>query len=371
MARRHGRRMRHELATSPQRHGLPSSGCAGPGAGRRRRRAGWGAAPLGSEVGAVAWQKVLPGGRTLCGRGGPFAFWARLASPERLLVYFEGGGLCWDYRSCAPAAALFKDRVTDAEDPVRRGAGILNLGDRRNPFRGWSVLYVPSCTGDLHAGDSTQTYRSADGPTVTINHRGYANASAALDWIFQRVPRPERVVVTGCSAGSVGSILHAPRIIERYSTARVAQLGDSLGYLFSGPTDLRLWQTDEHLPNWIPEVRAIPPGRFTMPRFYVAVATYYPKVTFAQVNFRRDAVQRAYFEAAGGRPPDFDRALLGNLSAIRAGTPNFRSCLLDGSSHCALPTGDFYRLRSGGIALRDWVTDLAAGRDVPNLSPRN
>lgn len=318
---------------------------------------------------AVAWQQVRPGNRTLCGSGGPFAFWARLASPERLLIYFEGGGFCWDYRSCLPAASLFKDQVTDKENPRLHGKGILDLTDHRNPFHDWSVLYVPSCTGDLYAGDSTRTYRSADGRTLTVHHRGHVNASAALDWIFQRVPRPDRVVVAGCSAGSVGSILHAPQIIERYPDARVAQLGDSLGYLFGEPGDLRPWRAHTLLPDWIPAVRALRPGQFTMPRFYDAVAAYYPRSTFGQVNFRQDAVQRAYFVAAGGRPEDFDQALLGNLAEIRAGTPNFRSCLLEGSDHCALPSETFYRVRSGGIALRDWVADLAAGRDVPDLPP--
>jgi hypothetical protein len=318
---------------------------------------------------AVAWQQVRPGGGTLCGRGGPFAFWARLASQERLLVYFEGGGFCWDYRSCAPAASLFKDRVTDSENPALHGQGILDLTHPDNPFRDWSVLYVPSCTGDLFAGAGTRTYRSADGRTVSVHHRGHVNASAALAWIFHRVPRPNRVVVAGCSAGSVASILHAPRIIERYPDARVAQLGDSLGYLFSNAGDLRAWRAAARLPDWIPAVRALGRERFTMPGLYHAVAGRYPTSTFAQVNFRRDAVQRAYFEAAGGRPEDFDRALLGNLAKIHAGTPNFRSCLLDGSDHCALPSDGFYRLRSGGTNLRDWVADLAEGRDVPDRSP--
>jgi len=324
--------------------------------------------PIGEGC-AVAWQQVRPGDRTLCGRGGPFAFWARLASPDRLLVYFEGGGLCWDYQSCLPAASLFKDDVTDKDNPARRGMGILDLTDHRNPFHDWSVLYVPSCTGDLYAGDSTRIYRSADGRTLAVHHRGHVNASAALGWIFQRVPRPNRVVVAGCSAGSVGSILHAPWIIEQYPDAQVAQLGDSLGYLLNEPGDLRPWQAYALLPDWIPAVRALPPGQLTLPRLYEAVAAHYPRSAFGQVNFRQDPVQRAYFAAAGGRPENFDRALLGNLAEIRANVPNFRSCLLDGSGHCALPSDDFYRLRSGGVALRDWVADVAAGRNVANLPP--
>src|SRR5215207_906354 len=323
------------------------------------------AGPVGSGS-AVAWQQVRPAGRTLCGRGGPFAFWARLASPARLLIYFEGGGFCWDYRSCAPASSLFKDQVSDKEDPGVHGTGILDLSNPRNPFHDWSVLYVPSCTGDLYAGDSARSYRSA-ARTVAIHHRGHVNASAALNWIFERVPRPGRVVVAGCSAGSVGSILHVPRVIERYPDARVVQVGDSLGYLSGTSHELWPWRTYAVLPDWIPTVRLLRHGRLAVPRFYDAVAAYYPKSTFAQVNFRHDAVQRAYFEAAGGRPEDFDGALRDNLAEIRADTPNFRSCLLDGSDHCALASADFYRLRSGEITLHGWIADLAAGRRVPEL----
>jgi hypothetical protein len=322
--------------------------------------------PLGAGR-AVAWQQVNPGGRTLCGRGGPFAFWTRLADPRRLLVYFEGGGFCWDYRSCRADAALFKDQVSDRDNPARHGTGILDLAQPGNPFRDWSVLYIPSCTGDLYAGDGTRTYTSADGRSVSVHHHGHVNATAALDWAFRRVPRPAQVVVVGCSAGSIGSILHAPRIIEQYPDARVAQLGDSLGYLLGDPGDLPPWRGYAVLPDWLPAVRALGRARLTMPRFYDAVAGSYPGATFAQVNFRRDAVQRAYFAAGGGRPQDFDRALLGNLAEIRDTASNFRSCLLDGSGHCALSSGEFYRLRSGQVALRDWVADLAAGRDVASV----
>jgi Pectinacetylesterase len=327
------------------------------------------APPATSAAQAPArWERVEPGGRTRCGRGGRFAFWARLGAPDRLLVFFEGGGGCWDYRTCAVGSTFFDDEVDAGDDPSNR-AGVLDLDNPRNPFRGWSVLFVPSCTGDVYAGDAVRTYRSGD-TDVTIYHRGHVNATAALDWAFRRVPDPRRVFVTGCSAGSVGSILHAPRIIRQYPRAQVAQLGDSLGFLFSRPTDLReLWGADRVLPDWVPGVRAIPRDRFTTPRFYQAVAGHYPRASFAQVNFAGDAVQRRFYEAGGGSPESFGRALRGNLAAIRAGSPNFRSCLLEGSEHCALPRPEFYTLTSGGVGLRDWVAAQAEGKPVGNLPP--
>jgi hypothetical protein len=341
-----------------------------PGQAASTTAAGPTADGQGAATAAPArWERVEPGGRTRCGRGGRFAFWARMGAPDRLLVFFEGGGGCWDYRSCAPGTALFDDQVDAGDDPSR-AAGVLDLDDPRNPFRGWSVLFVPSCTGDVFAGDAVRTYRAADGRAVTVHHRGHVNATAALDWAFERVPDPRRVFVAGCSAGSIGSILHAPRILRQYPEAQVAQLGDSLGYLFSQPTDLReLWGADRLLPDWVPGVRAIPRARFTMPRFYQAVAGHYPRATFAQVNFSQDFVQRQFHVAAGGSPETFSEALLGNLAAIRASSPNFRSCLLDGSAHCALPSPDFYSLTSGGASLRDWVAAQAEGIPVANLPP--
>ena len=73
-------------------------------------------------------------------------------------------------------------------------------------------------------------------------------------------------------------------------------------------------------------------------------------------------------QAAGGAGT-FGQALAGNLAAIRADSPNFRSCLLDGSAHCALPSPDFYSLESGGVSLRDWVAAQANGDPVANLPP--
>jgi Pectinacetylesterase len=356
-------------------------GCTGGDRGEPARRpAGGGPTTAGpttsgaaasgdAAVGPGGWRRVEPGGRTRCGRGGRFAFWARMGAPDRLLVFFEGGGGCWDYRTCA-AGSRFFDGDVGADDDPSYGAGVLDLDDPRNPFRGWSVLFVPSCTGDVYAGDAVRTYRDG-GRSVTVHHRGHANATAALSWVFRRVPDPpRRVFVTGCSAGSIGSILHAPRILRQYPRAQVAQLGDSLGYLFSRPTDLgELWGAGRRLPGWVPEVRAIPPARFTMARFYQAVAAHYPRATFAQVNFADDAVQRFFHEAAGNEPATFARALAGNLAAIRATSPNFRSCVLEGSTHCALPRPEFYSLASGGVALRDWVAAQAEGRPVPNLPP--
>ena len=316
-----------------------------------------------------AWRKVLPGGRTRCARGGRFAFWARQGTTEELVVYFQGGGGCWDYQTCRPGSTFFDDAVSDADDPTGE-AGILDPDDPRNPFRRASMVYIPSCTGDVYIGDHDQTYRSAAGDQVTIHHRGHVNAAAALHWTFRYLPGPRSVLVSGCSAGSVGSALAAPSVIEAYSGARVTQLGDSLALVFHRPLDLQTdYRGHDHLPAWAAGMPGLRPGAFTMAAWYRALAAHYPHQRFAQVNFLHDAVQRRFYEAVGGRPDGFERDLVASLTEIQRGAPgNFRSYLADGSDHCVLGTEAFHRLQVGGVALRDWVTDLAAGRRVASVT---
>ena len=263
---------------------------------------------------------------------GRFAFWARMGAPDRLLVFFEGGAAAGT-TGRARGSTFFDDDVDPSDDPSL-GSGVLDL-DNPNPFRGWSVLFVPSCTGDVYAGDAVRTYRPAG--------RRSRSTTAATP-----TPAPPS---TGCSGGcptraecswpaaapAASARSCTPRILRQYPRAQVAQLGDSLGYLFSRPTDLReLWGAGRVLPGWVPGVRAIPRARFTMPRFYRAVAAHYPQASFAQVNFADDAVQRRFHEAAGaagrvrGGPG-------GQPGAIRATTPNFRSCLLEGRPTAPCP----------------------------------
>ncbi|MBA2460299.1 MAG: hypothetical protein H0V45_00785 [Actinobacteria bacterium] len=154
---------------------------------------------------AGTWQRVETGGATRCARGGRFAFWIRRGDPKRLVVFFQGGGGCFSKETCAEGSTWFDDRV-DARDDPRGSGGMLDLADRQNPFRDWSWVYIPSCTGDVHTGDARVDYGS-----VEVEQRGWQNARAALERGFREFPSPASVLVTGCSAGSVGSACTSTR----------------------------------------------------------------------------------------------------------------------------------------------------------------
>jgi hypothetical protein len=299
------------------------------------------------------WVKILAGGKTRCARGGAYAYWLRRGDPQRLLLFFQGGGGCFDPRTCAVGSTWFDDRVDAGDDPKLNG-GILDLADARNPFRDWSVIYIPSCTGDVHVGSRTVRYGR-----ITVQQYGWVNAEAALGRAYREFPDPRAVLVAGCSAGSVGSAFHADSIIRRYSKARVTQLGDSLAFVFHRPISLADWGAQKHFPRFF----RMGTRRFTMVQFLTALARAHPGRTFARFNHRNDAVQERFYEAVGGEFDGFPPRLAAAERALKR-LPNYRSYLACGFNHCALPTHEFYSLSVGGVRLRDWVADLAAGRDV-------
>ena len=205
----------------------------------------------------------------------------------------------------------------------------------------------------MHTGDARVDYGS-----VVVEQRGWQNAHAALERAFDEFD-PETVLVTGCSAGSVGSAWHVEDVIRAWPDARVTQVGDSLAYLFHRPIRLTDWGTNKHFPSFF----RVGDARWTMEQFVTRMTRAYPDVTFARFNYAEDDVQKAFYEAVGGNRVDFGERLRAVEERLKR-LPNYRSYLACGTAHCAFPSPDFTSLRVEGVLVSDWVRDLAEGRDV-------
>ncbi|HAN27311.1 MAG TPA: hypothetical protein DCP75_06255, partial [Haliea salexigens] len=46
------------------------------------------------------WETIYPGGDTQCATGTPYSFHVRRANPEKVMIFFNGGGACWSAGSC-------------------------------------------------------------------------------------------------------------------------------------------------------------------------------------------------------------------------------------------------------------------------------
>jgi hypothetical protein len=154
---------------------------------------------------APEWEQILPDGETICGRGTPYAFYVNRGRDQRKLhIHFIGGGACWNSLNCQRSVSLFTDEVIPYEAILNDASlrqGVFDLARPENPLRDYATVLISYCTGDVHVGNRVVNYS----PSLTIYHKGYVNAKAALDWVYQNFPEAEKVLVSGCSAGSYGA----------------------------------------------------------------------------------------------------------------------------------------------------------------------
>ena len=311
----------------------------------------------GTAAGSSTWERIEPGGRTSCARGGRYAYWVHRGDPRKLLIMFEGGGGCFSYATCAEGSPWFDDSVSQLDDPAA-GGGLLDLERADNPFRDYSVVFIPVCTGDVHIGDNVHTYAEEGGGSrfATAGSRTPARPSPRRSGVGSATT----VFVTGCSAGSAGAAFHMPAILGRYPRARVTYFGDSLAFVFGRPIDIeRDWRGDRVLPPWAD----VDPRRFTMTRYLAELAHRYPRArsrgsTTQGMRFRSGTTSRPAGRRAASRNPAGRR---GDARAHRAELPLLPRLRLD---HCVTYDDRFYTRAQGGVRLRDWVARLERGRDV-------
>lgn len=323
--------------------------------------------PTLDELGK-GWTKVEPGGETRCAHDTPYAYWVRPGSNDKLLLYFQGGGGCWNAETCAPGSTFYDDDVTAADDPNSRAGGVFALNNQQNPFKDHTIVYMPSCTGDVHWGDNLQEYPRSDDSTLEIYHRGFVNASAGLEWAYANVPDPESIFMTGCSAGAIGSIVHSAYVIEQYPDVPITQVGDSLALVDPDALDLQSgYGAHDNFPDWIPELQTLIPGELLTADYYAAIANHYPNYTFGEINSAFDAVQIRFYSALEGQQENFGRDLQNHVDSIASSTDNFRYYMAGGELHCFTPRANLYTQEIEGVRLIDWLTALEMGEDVESV----
>jgi hypothetical protein len=317
----------------------------------------------------AGWNELAPGGDTICSRGTPFRYWVRPGSVNRLVVEFRGGGACWNDLTCSLAGSIFAEKADEDATVLNELVGIYQHSNDANPFKDWHHVYIPYCTGDVHWGNATRTYGSGAG-AFTIEHKGAVNVRAVLDWVYEHVPGPEKVFVTGCSAGAYGSILWSSHIRKHYANSDVKQLADSGAGVITETffqESFPKWNALEAYPTFIP---GLDPTAFNeLPQLYTAIGNHFPDMFLSQYNTAYDDNQHFYYDAMGGGDAyEWSTKMQASVAKIAASTPSFRSYMAPGTQHCIINWPNFYQMTSDGVRLVDWIDDVIAGRDVPSVS---
>lgn len=207
-----------------------------------------------------SWVKYEPPGAT-CSDGSPYKFWVEFSeTSDNVIIFFEGGGACWDYESCSGNGGIrgaanrsgLPDTHADAQTEIagiQVGASeiypLLNQDPDVSPMADWNKVFVPYCTGDVYSGTQTATYSNPNEgePDLEFRHVGHLNIlkmTEMLDEMFDTVPK---LFVSGCSAGGVGALVN-------YYFLRTGIAGVQKGYLLddSGPAFPSKQPTSRSLP---------------------------------------------------------------------------------------------------------------------------
>ncbi|MFN8447441.1 MAG: pectin acetylesterase-family hydrolase [Anaerolineae bacterium] len=316
--------------------------------------------PHRDQLSPGQWFQLSPGGETVCGHGAPYSFYYRENPGQDLLIYFQGGGMCWNEQTCSPTGDKTFDEAINPGDPSDNPGlfpvGIFDLGSPENPFINYDMLYVNYCSGDMHTGNNVTglTYHDV---YYEIKNRGAINAAYALNWAYNNIPIPDSVFVAGCSAGAVGAAFWGADIKAHYPNQRVTLLGDSGGGWrgIDGAT-WNLWGTN---------YQGATGSSVNNAQFYVGAARQGARI--AEYNTASDETQ-SFFYYVGFSSVQYSEALRANLRDISRGAGNFRSYTMYGDLHCVLPRSEFYTYTMGSDRVRDWVASLAAGEPVNNIS---
>jgi len=190
----------------------------------------WASQAFGTEVSLPSgdvFEKIQVEGAS-CADSSPYYIYIRHGDPSKLLIHFQGGGACWNKTTCFGLPLTSRRDRPDFYSNFYVGPHL-----RGNPFNEHTYVYLPYCTGDLHAGTHTAHYGSRE-----MKHWGRINVDKAFSWIEANkdslVSRADEVNVYGESAGALGAILNLNRV-ERITkpSARKLLIADSPGLHFN------------------------------------------------------------------------------------------------------------------------------------------
>ncbi len=277
---------------------------------------------------------------------------------NKLMLLFEGGGACWEAANCygivVPVSASHLDGFNaNTFASVRSQFDNLWAFQRDEPtsvFADFTWVFVPYCTGDLHAGTRENVY-SALGQTRTMHHKGAMNVDAMLghidDYAFGEL------FVIGISAGGYGAQLNWDRITGAFPTVTTHVFADGSQMV---PIESGRWGTMKNV--WamrFPEGCTDCATRFDNTAKFWRTAHPAMGGRYALTNSLQDGTLALFFGYTAG---DMKAAslLIGN-----AMTGENAAFMVDDNSHTMLVSPN--KMTSTGLTVRTfaeaWVRDGA------------
>jgi len=321
-----------------------------------------------------------------------FHFYFKQGKSKNLLVYFNGGGACWNDATCVASLALagvpaarpaYNPSILADNSPLNAG-GIFDDSEKDNPFRNWSKVFIPYCTGDIHVGSSDVAYVDVDGSItgypgapVTVKHRGFDNFMAVKAWLQQRFDdkkqkKVKKLLVTGSSAGGYGATLHFPYLQAAFPKADSALFADASeavvtqGFIDSVFDFDKVWNVEAGLPLLFSEGLTTYSALDFNAVIFTKLSEAYPQSRFAQYTTQFDWVQVQFLKM-------MDQNDQGNSNPFTWGINEYDSLYfaewnarMETSLTFLAETTDNYQYYIGRGNIHTILTDDFATADIPH-----
>jgi Pectinacetylesterase len=308
--------------------------------------------PLVAPSGTWTWIDV-PESR--CNDGTPTGFAINPQDTSDLFVFFEGGGACWDYTTCVALNTATSGPVGSAEWALREPnlPAPFDRNRASNPFRNATMVYIPYCTGDLHAGDNVAQYQN-----VTYYHKGRPDTVAFMSRIASTWPHPARVVWSGSSAGGYGATLSYDLARKTFGDVRMYLIDDA-GPLLEGDTvpaaEKTQWIDAWNIGDLTDALCAT--CRTDLSGVYTTLTRRYPNDRMALLSSLQDMTIRSYFMLS---PTQFQDGLLQMVADRLDTTGAARPFLIAGDQHTLL--GTMTTSETQNVVLETWLDDMISDR---------
>lgn len=321
----------------------------------------WWGEPITTEADTWVWVDFP---NTKCADGSPTGLGINVhPGADKALIYYEGGGACWDYGSCTGvSSAIHLDGFTEETfngllTDVYLQSLVFDRNDDRNPLREAHMVFVPYCTADVFFGDRVaQLQGFFPWEETTIHFNGYPNVQRYLERLVPTFQDVERVVLSGSSAGGFGAALTWSLVQERFASIPVDVLDDSGPPINPGGDRWNEWLEawNGRLPA---DCETCDESVIDMRNHIFDALLADGTRRFGLMSYNRDSVISAFF---GVFPFVFDERLMEMCHALEA-YPNAQCYVLDGRLHTLLVAGVEGIEADDGTPVWRWLEQAVEG----------
>jgi len=322
----------------------------------------WWGDPIATKPNSWEWVE-FPESR--CADGSPTGLGINVSpGATKALVYFEGGGACWNYATCFGVIQTsfhltgydegsFKGLIAE----VYKNSLLLNREDANNPLSDAHLVFLPYCTGDAFLGTQVTTL---DGPLWAegeIHFWGRNNVLTYLERLAPTFEGVDHIVVSGGSAGGFGAGFSWSLFQEAFPGIRVDVLDDS-----GPPLDPAEGQWEAWKEAWNPE---FPQNCPNCTESVGALLDYFrtellQNGKFGLLSYNRDGIISTFF---GLLPFQFENRLM-ELCDLLDEEPDAHYFVVPGLLHTMTILGYDGIEADDGTPLWWWITQMV--NDDPN-----